>query len=64
VCVHRRVARCSQASRKQQCSCVCDTHVLRTVRMVVLDEFALPRRIKSGLTMPRHHPPISCQCWH
>jgi hypothetical protein len=38
--VHRRVVD----------NAMCNTHALRTVRMVVLDEFALPRRITSGLT--------------
>jgi hypothetical protein len=37
---------------------MCNTHALRTVRMVVLDGFALPWRITSGLTMPpTTHPP-------
>jgi hypothetical protein len=46
--VHRRVVNNAQ---------MCNTHALRTVRMVILDEFVLPWRITSSLTMPRHHPP-------
>jgi hypothetical protein len=42
---------------ESQAMLVCNTCALRTVRRVVLHEFALPWRITSGLTMPRHHPP-------
>jgi hypothetical protein len=38
-------------------------HALRTAQRTVLDEFALPWRIISGLTAPRHHPPRVYICF-